>query len=66
MNGIEYRMYGINGSSTEAHKIFRDSTAYGGKFLKRILTYFYCTKNNEIDICHWDIQNHVSYKKLYK
>ena len=34
--------------------------AYGGNFLKCILTYLCCTKYNEIIMCHLDVQNHVS------
>ena len=30
-------------------------------FLKRILTYFYFTKYNEISLRHSDVQKHVSY-----
>ena len=44
-------------------KVFRYITAYGGKCLKSILTYLDCTKYNEIDICHFDVQNNTSYKK---
>ena len=43
-------------------KVFRYITAYGGKCLKSILTYLDCTKYNEIDMCHFDVQNHTSYK----
>ena len=40
------------------------SHTYEGKHLKRILTYLYCTKCNEISICHSDFQKHVSYTRL--
>ena len=33
----------------------------GLKFLKHLLTY--CPKYNEINLCHSDIQKHVSYEK---
>ena len=33
----------------------------GGEFLKHILPYSYCTKNNEVPICHSGIKSHVSY-----
>ena len=36
----------------------------GRKILKRISTY--CTKCNEINICHLDIQKYVLYKKYFK
>ena len=37
-----------------------------GGFLKRILTYLYCTIYNEISICHSDVQKHVSYTESPK
>ena len=44
----------------QAHtKIFQYITAYGGKHLKRVLTYLLCTKYHEINVCHLDIQKHV-------
>ena len=46
----------------QRHTIYDTLQPIGG-FLKLILTYSYCTKHNEINICHSDIQNHVSYKK---
>ena len=36
------------------------------KILRRILTYLYSIKYNEINVCHLDVQNHISYKKWYK
>ena len=42
-------------------KVFRYIKAYGEKKLKT-----YCTKCNEINICHLDIQKHVSYEKWFK
>ena len=34
-----------------------------GKGIKHILIYLYCTKYNEINVCHSDIQNPFSYEK---
>ena len=36
----------------------------GRKFLKRVLTY--CTKCNETNVFHLDIQKPVSYEKWFK
>ena len=36
---------------TGSHKFFRSIASYGGKILKRILTYLYSTKYNEINMC---------------
>ena len=36
------------------------------EILKRILTYLYCTKYNEIKIYHLDVQKHVLYTGSYK
>ena len=36
---------------------------YGGKCLKRILTYLYSTRYNEINKGHSYVQKHVSYRK---
>ena len=36
------------------------------KFLKRILTYLYCTNQNKINIYHSDVQKHVSYEDQTK
>ena len=36
-------------------KIFRYITVNGGKYFKRILTYLYCTKYNEIKLRHSNI-----------
>ena len=47
-------------------KIFRYLMAYVGNFLKRILTYFYCTKYSKINICLSDVQKHVSYTRSHK
>ena len=47
----------------QAHtKVFPYITSYVGKFLKRIL-HLYCTKCNEINICHLDVQKPLSYEK---
>ena len=48
-------------------KVFRFIMAYGeGTFLKLILTYFYCFKYNENNICHSNVQKHVSYTESQK
>ena len=36
------------------------------KCLNHILMYLYCTKCNEINICHSHIHKHALYKKWYK
>ena len=41
---------------------FSDTLQPMGGFLKRILTHLYCTKYDEIDICHSDVQKYISYK----
>ena len=41
-----------------------DILRISGIFSKRILTYLYCTKFNEIKLCHSDVQKHVSYTGL--
>ena len=65
MNCSEKFMYNANGSSTEKDNFFVVVVValrlMGERFLKRILTY--CTKYNEINICHSYIQKHVSYEK---
>ena len=73
---IENCMGGAKDSTTEKDKIFTiryGGNTYEGIFLKRILTYSYCTKCSKINICHFDVQNHTikcatlcSYKKQYK
>ena len=45
-------------------KVLRYIKAYAQKNLKRISTY--CTKCNKINMCHLDIQKHVSHKKWFK
>ena len=48
-------------------KVFRFIMAHGeGKFSKLILTFLYCFKFYEINICHSVVQMHVSYKKFYR
>ena len=56
-------MYRAKGSSTNVFQYIMD---YGKMFLKRILTYLDYTKCNEINICHSDMQKHVSYEKWFK
>ena len=47
-------------------KVFGYITSYEGKISNRILTYLHCAKFNEINLCHFDVQKHVSNKKLRK
>ena len=65
MNSIENNKHRTKGSFTEIHKRF--PVHFGllgeGKFLKLILTYLFCFKHNEINICHSDTQKHVSHEK---
>ena len=58
MDRIKNGVYTTNGLSRETHKSF---SVISFKYLKRFLTYLYCTKHNEINICHSDIQKQVSY-----
>ena len=62
---IENSMYGAKGSYADIHKSFpiRYGFGRGREFLKRILTF--CTKYKEMNVCHSDIQKHVSYKKWF-
>ena len=61
-NDIKIQMLWI-----QAHtKVFPYITSHGGKFLKLILTYLYSIKYNEINVYYLNVQNHTSYKKLYK
>ena len=67
MSHIKNGIHTTNGLSTKTHKCFPIHYGSWGKISKkRILTYLDCTKNNEIDISHSNIQKHVSYKKWYK
>ena len=50
---------GINILYTGLHNVFRCIMAYGGNFLKHILTFLYCTKYNEINICHSYVQQFI-------
>ena len=59
-------MYNINTTSilhTGSHKSF---PILCGNSLKCILLYLYCINYNEINICDWGIQNHVSHEKWLK
>ena len=47
---------------TESHKKLWRSHKNGEKFFKSILTN--CTKHDEINICHSDIQKHVFDEKM--
>ena len=67
MNRIENGTYTTNGLSTATNKFWDTLRPMGeGKYLKRILTYLDCTKNNEIDTDHSHIQKHNFCKKCYK
>ena len=61
MDRIENGMYGTKSMYTAIHKSFPIQYGLWGKFLKRILTYLYCSKHNEIKICHSDVQKCVSF-----
>ena len=58
MDRIENGAFWTNGYSSETHKLFG--------FLKRILTYLYCTKYDENNIGHSDTQKHVFLLKRFK
>ena len=47
-------------------KVFRYITTDGRKLLKHILTYLHSIKYNEINICHLDVQNHISHAESSK
>ena len=64
MDRIVNGMYGAKGSSKETHKSFPIIKGYGGRILKRILKYY--SKYYEVNLCHSDIKNNVSYEKWYK
>ena len=66
MNCGEIGMHGAKDSSNEIHKnfYFHFRKKIGRHFLKRISTY--CTKCNETNLCHLDIQKHFSYEKYFK
>ena len=52
---------GINILYTNLPKGFPIHYGLQGKILKIILTYLYCSKYNDINICHSDVQKHVPY-----
>ena len=56
MERIETNIYRSIGMSTDTQKFFNTFQHMGKSFLKRILTYLYCIKYNEIDICHSGIR----------
>ena len=57
----------INALCTGSHKSFSMHYSLQGKiFLKCILSNVYCTKYNETNICHLDVQKHGSYEERYK
>ena len=58
-------MYESRGSSVEAHKSFpMHYSVWEGEFLKRIVTFFF-TKYNKNNMCHSDVQKHVTYGKWF-
>ena len=63
MNRIENGIHRTKCLSTETRKNFLIIYAYEENFLKRILMHLYYIKHNKNNICHSDVQNHVSYKK---
>ena len=52
------------GLPREIHKFFLYIAANEGKFSNRILTCLHCTKYNEINVCHLNIPDHISYLKM--
>ena len=66
---VSYKKNGINTLKilyTDLHKSFPIYYCLLGGFFKRILTYLYCTKCNEINVCHPYVQKYVSYEKTDK
>ena len=63
MDLIENDTHRANDLFTETHKSFRKHYGLLEEFFEHILTYSYCTKYNEINICHSCDQKHVSYRK---
>ena len=51
----------INILYTSSQKSFPIYTEYGMKCLKRTVIFLNCTKHDEINIFHSDVQKHVSY-----
>ena len=67
MDRIEIGTCRANDSSTKTHKSFPIRyNLWRENIYSVLLTYLYCTKYNEISVCHSDIQKHVSYKKVCK
>ena len=66
MKCIESVMYGVKCSSIEAHKNFPMHYGVWGGFLRRIIINLSPIKQNEINIFHSDVLNHVSYVGSYK
>ena len=65
INHIENDVYGTKCSSTETNKSFpMHYGLWGGRILKRFLTYLYCSKYNKSNMRHLAIQKHVSYEKF--
>ena len=56
MHCIESGRFRTDGLPTQTHKSCPDALSpKDGKFSKSILTYLYCIKNNEINVCHSNI-----------
>ena len=63
MNRIEHVTHRTMVPLQRHTNVFRCITVYAREFLKHILTYLYCTKYNEIDVCHSDTQMYVPHKE---
>ena len=61
-------MYGAKVRLQRHTKVFRYVEAYGEKNFSKMKKCIsaYCAKYNEPNICHLDIQKHVSYEKWFK
>ena len=57
---------GINATNILYTGSYKSFPILCGKFLKLIITYLYCTKYNEINICHLYIHENIFYKKWHK
>ena len=66
MDCIENGIYRTNDSTATIQKISNEFRPLGEKFLKRILIHSFCTKYNEIRLCHLDVQKHISYAESHK
>ena len=67
MDSIKSDAYRTKGSFTETKKFSNVFWSMGGEeFLKLIVTYFYFTKYNEMNIVHSVVQKHVLYTGSHK